>query len=338
MIDSFDDGLSSQKWTTLSGPFGVGPNVTYARTGPKSCFVGDWANVYRQLSVGEKHATMIAGAAFRFVSNYNVFCYRFRGDNAATDHVNVKHTTDQRLQIYRGGTLLDQTAPNLVAFNVWHYIETKTALADAGGRIVVRLNGLTVLDFTGDTKNGGTDTSIDSIYIGEGTGNTSGQGFYFDDYYMLNGAGAVNNDLLGDCCVYALFPNGNGNYSQWVGSDGNSTDNYLLVDENPDPNTSDYVENSTAGNKDSYPMSDLPGTVTGVQGVIARAYASKSDAGAQVMRQFARVSGTDYAGADFAPSQGSYNTFSEIWELNPATSALWTPAQLNGAEFGIEGR
>lgn len=50
-----------------------------------------------------------------------------------------------------------------------------------------------------------------------------------------------------------LRPNANGDNSVWVGSDGNSTDNYLLINEVP-PSATEYVQAQTSGEIDDYNM------------------------------------------------------------------------------------
>ena len=62
----------------------------------------------------------------------------------------------------------------------------------------------------------------------------------YDDLYICDGTtvpGEPVNDFLGDVRVDTLYPNGNGNSSQWVGQDANSTDNYLNVDDTLLPTT-----------------------------------------------------------------------------------------------------
>jgi hypothetical protein len=73
----------------------------------------------------------------------------------------------------------------------------------------------------------------------------------------------------GDCHVDYLVPDGNGDTSQWVGSDSDSVDNWQLVDEMP-PSATDYVEADTTDLRDLYTVTNLPasGTILGVQAVV----------------------------------------------------------------------
>ena len=79
----------------------------------------------------------------------------------------------------------------------------------------------------------------------------------------------ISDAFQGDCHVDYLVPDGNGDTSQWVGSDGNSIDNWELVDEIP-PSNADYVEADATDLRDLYTVANLPasGTILGVQAVV----------------------------------------------------------------------
>ena len=256
----------------------------------------------------------------------------FFGDSGVTQHITVVITASA-IEVRRGnasGTLLASVTTGLLHTD-WNYYEVKATIADAGGIVQVRQNGnpTPVINFTGDTKNAGTSTNIDYVRL---AGTSQGD---FADWYILNTLGsAPNNDFLGDVRVHCLRPNGNGNYSQYVGSDGNSVDNYLLTDESPF-NTTDYVGSSTVGQKDSYTLDNLPAGVTAVYGVQEVAIVAKSDAGLASIKQLLRVSGTDYTTSAFALAT-SYQEMVNLRELNPSTGVAWTPASVDGIEAGVE--
>lgn len=330
-IDGADDGHQADKYTSWGNEA-----LNTGRTGSGSSHrFDDYANWWRQkiLDAADENATLIVGCAIAQSSTTSGDpVIQLKSDNGATLHVYLQTTTDRRLQVRRGdGTLLAETAAAIWALSTWFYVELKATLHDSTGSIYVQKDGVQILSATGiDTKNGGTKTVFDSFRI-------SGYRVSMDDIYACNAAGSVHNTFLGDCSVQTLLPSGDGNYSQWVGSDGNSVNNSLLVDE-PTLNTTDYVESGTSGNKDSYAFADLSGTPSAVLGVATRMYAAKSDSGTQLARQIVRLSGTDYAeAADTALSTG-YKSYGRLMELNPATSAAWSVSEVNGAEFGIEAR
>jgi hypothetical protein len=132
-----------------------------------------------------------------------------------------------------------------------------------------------------------------------------------------------------------LYPSGNGNTSNWVGSDGNSTDNYLMVDEtSPDSDTT-YVESGTSTNKDTYAFGDISHTPTSIYGVQVTTYAKADDAGARLIGVVTRSAAADYNASVTHALGASYAHHPTVLETDPATAAAWTKTNLNAAEFGV---
>ncbi len=337
LMDGVDDGLSGYKWT--SGSY---RDTGRFRTGVSSLLIGVSSGAggtpSYTLPVADRHATMIMGAGVYFAGNTvdnDIFIF---SNSAAAAHIFIRRKTTGAIEIQQGSTgFLVTTGPNILLATNWYHLEVKVFISDTVGTVNVRVNGVSVATFSGDTRNAGADTNVYSVSCSAGSGAPDRQASV-DDFFLLNGAGSFNNDLIGDCKVLTLYPNGNGNYSQGVGSDSNSVDNYLLTQEQGIPNTSDYVDLANTGDKDSYTFTDLPaGTV---YGIAQRAYASKTDAGSRTMRNFQRISVTDYPSA---VDQGlsvtpTYLGISDIVEKSPATSNPWTVSEINGAQFGVEAR
>jgi hypothetical protein len=144
----------------------------------------------------------------------------------------------------------------------------------------------------------------------------------------------VNTDFLGDVRVQALLPTGNGNSSQLVGSDGNSTDNYLLVDEVPPNEDTDYVESATVNDKDTYVFGNLTPTTGTVFGVQIVAEARKTDAGVRSFKSVARLSATEADGPDTTLST-TYAFYMDKRDTKPGGGS-WTITNVNDAEFGVK--
>lgn len=259
----------------------------------------------------------------------------FYGDNGTTQHITVMRNTSGFIEIRRGaytGTLL-ATGTTVLFNGQWNYIEVSCTISDTVGEVHVRLNGLTTdeVSYTGDTKNGGTATTIDAVLLM----NINNATTYFSDFYLLNSTGsAPNNNFLGDVVVRTLSPSGNGTYSQLTGSDGNQTDNYLLIDERPYSGT-DYVGSTTVGQKDTYATADLPGGVSAVYGLQINGMMAKSDGSLAQARYVLRSGGADFGGTT-RPLTTTFTGYYELYEQDPATSAFWTPAGVSGMEPGME--
>lgn len=254
------------------------------------------------------------------------------GDGGTTQHLSFYISASNVLEVRRGtatsGTILGTGATSLATG--WHDIQFRATIADAGGVFQARIAGLGTneINFSGDTKNGGTNTTIDKLVLEEITSNVG-----FTDLVICNTTGSYNNTWTGEVTVRTLTPDGNGNTSQMVGSDANSTDNYLLVDELP-LSTADYVGSATSGQGDTYTMTDLPGSPT-VYAVQVNAHIVKTDAGVVAGKIRVRSGGTTYASGSKTPLV-TYATVSEIYETDPATAAAWTYTNVNAMEAGIE--
>lgn len=294
--------------------------------------------VKRGVAAADEHATLIVGVALNPTTLANdVPILGFLSDSGGTTHVSIVVTTTGAIRALRGGTTLGSSSAGVVTAGAWQYVEALVTLSDTVGVVTVRVNGAQVLNLTSqDTKNSGTKTVLDSVLVGRTSAATATDESY-DDLYICNGAGsAPSNTFLGDVRVRTLAPDGNGNSSQLVGSDGNSTNNYQLVDETP-PDTADYVGSATSGDKDTYTfgnLTELTGTVFGVQ---RATYALKTDAGSRSIAHVVRSGGTDYDGSDLTLATSAAFSMS-LREQDPATSAAWTISGVNNAEFGVKVR
>jgi hypothetical protein len=298
---------------------------------------------------GGGDATVIVGAALQWDTSNgtSTMAMSFNSDNTSTVHVTVYlNTASGVLNVYRGtnatGTLLGTVTLSGTAMllNTWNYWEFKCVLSDTVGEVHVRVNSTAVLDLTGlDTKNGGTKTVIDSIVLPGGYGSAGAQTpiVYSDDLYVVTGTGAPN-DYLGDCKVSTIYPTGNGDYSQLVGSDLDSTNNYLLVNEAGAPVTTSYVESDTVGQRDFYAMGDIsiPSTAT-VLGVQVSVWANNPDGGSgRSAKLGVRQSTSETLSANQALTAVTFLAARGMFTTDPATGAAWSQAGVNSAQAGVE--
>jgi hypothetical protein len=207
-------------------------------------------------------------------------------------------------------------------------LEFKGTINDTTGTYEVRVNGANVVSGSGaDTRNGGTGviSSVALIFARSGE--------LWCDIVICDGGGSSNNDFLGDRRVDCFFPSGNGNSSQLIGSDGNSVDNYLLVDESAPNGDTDYVQSGTSGDKDTYNFPNMSHTPSSINGIQICMNAKKDDSGTRSISSVIRSGGTDTNGTTQALST-SYAYYLQISETDPNTSAAWTKAGFDAAEFG----
>lgn len=320
---------------------GLGFSTSVFRTGTTALYSNNSPEyATKQLAVADEHATLIIGFGHYQQQPERKQLVSLMSDSQATAHISLTSESDGSYQVRRGdwnGTVLGTTTSGLYTATTWHYVELKVTLHDSTGVVGIHVDGTSVLSLTGqDTKNGGTKTGFDSFRFGSVDGSSSDG--YYDDLYLCTGAGSVNNDFLGECRVRTLYPNGNGATSNGVGSDSNSVNNYLLVDEAIlVTGTADYVDLAATNDEDTYTFDDLPDTSGTVAAVQLIAYAEKTDAGAKSLALVTRISSTDYASSDQVLGT-SFAYKQSIRETSPATATAFTRAEVNGAEFGVRAR
>lgn len=117
----------------------------------------------------------------------------FCGDAGAVCHVffGISSNTIYAARGRFGTLLATATAPLLAG--QWNYVAIEVTIDDTAGAINLQLDGLNVLSFTGDTRNGGTNDGTDSIRLGGYWPNNMG----IDDLYLathsLGDPGDVSN-------------------------------------------------------------------------------------------------------------------------------------------------
>lgn len=334
--DGFDDKANAYKWTAITGA-----STTPGRNGVQALNEALRStrpgNQRRELP--NPQATIIAGCAFRLVDaggSYMPIMFYSDGVSAIVQ-VSLSIDSGGNLKAHRGvmGTQLGPTynIPGFVLMN-WYYLEAKVTLDNVAGSVEVRLNGTTVILATGvDTIQSGVGAAVDAVGLGS-INCCNGERMDIDDYYAADTLGTTNNDFLGDVSVETLLPNGNGSNSDFLGSDGNSVDNYLLVDESP-PDTADYVGSATVGAKDSYAMTNMVRTTGTVLAVQVNSIMHKSDAGARHAKNLVRSGAAEVLGAD-RDLATTFIHYSDAVEVDPNTSAAWSIAAVNAAEMGVQ--
>ena len=325
-MDGFDAGDAQQKWTSYTG----GSSSTDTRfSAGRSWFIqsnGD--NLTIALSASSQ---IFMGFAVKFGTNPSSAStfMQIKGDTGTTTHLLLGFPTGSSIELYRNSTSTILASASLTNPLTWGtYIEVSATIADAGGTCVVKVNGTTVINFSGDTKNAGTSTNIDTITFGKFSGFTPT--LYIDDLYICNSTGAAPyNTFLGDVRVHTLVADAAGSSTQFTPSSGA---NYTTVDELPYSAT-DYVS-GTAGQTDLYSTSNLPGGLGVIYGVQTNAIVKKTDAGTISARPVIRSGGTNYTGTSVSIGTND-QTVSKVDQVNPATSTAWTTGDVNNAEIGI---
>ena len=327
--DGFDHYATAdltRKWTAAGatgtvavqaglGRFGTG---NACRIDPQGCYLQKTLDAQSTWVVGFAMMTPGLPAAggsavlVQFLDSGNVQC-------------DLRVNADGTLSVTRNGTALTSGQSSAaVRVGAWNYIEVKVTIASSisANAVQVQLNNAVVVTVaTGQNTQSTTNTTANSI-----TRAGASVGCLFDDVYITDGNGSVNNGVfLGDSRVVALLPTGNGATDAW--SVTGASANYQAVNENPPANDTSYVSSNTASQLDLYAVANLTitGTIRGIQTVIDT---RKDDAGTHSLAAVVRIGGSNYTGATVQLGT-TYQMNCEIRETNPNSSAAWTVSDIN---------
>lgn len=331
-MDGFDAGDFRLKWDQISS---AGSLTTTTNTRFSAGRAFDAPNNIAGQALLKKLFTpsskTIMGMAFKTtVGNDSSSCIFLYGDSGVTNHLSIRLMTSGRIGLYRGASQLAISSASLWLVDNWHYIEASAIISDTVGACEIKLDGTSIINFTGDTKNGGTNTTLDAV---EYWYYASSCNVKFDDVYILDGTGpAPLNDFLGDVKIQTIVPTGAGSQTQLAPT--GSANNWDTVNELP-YSTTDYNSSSTPGQQDSYALSDLLANTASVHGIQTNIVAHKSDAGTGNIRSTVRSGGTTFTDPTATLSTGP-KTFSAIRATDPATATDWTVSGVNNLEAGVE--
>lgn len=361
-FDHYDAATSALKWDFVKRNGGLRIE-SVGRRGTKGA---NMAAEGLTKNIGT-HTTVIAGAAFfpsatdylpalnkhaatpaANIVTSNAFLLGFGYQGLA--QVGVALAQDGSLHVVRGCALelsANSTASQKVAsssagvmnFTGWAYLEVK-AVFGASPSVTVKVNGTTVITYTGPNTQDGLPSQVTQFYIGGGSlsggaGVGIGWSGYVDDVYLFNGTGATNNNFAGDLAVDFLRPNGAGvvSDSTIMGTSPAATRWQSVDDVVIDGNTT-YVQFADEDTADSYTHEDLPyttATIVGVQGVIA---ARKDDAGLVALCHTTRVNSADLDGPNRYPAGNDYDLF--LTPFDASADGAWTLEKVQDSEFGVK--
>ncbi len=257
----------------------------------------------------------------------------FKLRDGANEQVDIGTSLTRQLRITRNGTQLGVSTQTL-NISQWYYVEWYVVISDSisSNQCYAKLDGADAINMTAGTDTRNTATTADRFAIsGQGSNNIE-----IDDLVVSMMDTTTSPTFLGDLRVQTLFPNADGNYSQFVGSDGNSTNNYQLVDDTTTVNDADYSGSSTVSNKDSYNIENLTFTPGSIKAAKITSCMRRDDAGAKTGRVFFRTGGSDYESGDITPASSGFVFEGYIAELNPGTASAWTASDINALEIGIK--
>jgi hypothetical protein len=326
----FDDTVAIPTLSSLGGTVGLtGANGLglWARYGSTaSALMAQFVNL--ATGAAAPLSTFYVGFRHQISSMSGVRAFEFRAPDGTTVHFGVGWDATGHVVIYGPANTVVATSTATFLPNVAYYFEVKAVIHDTTGSVEVRVDETVVVSFSGDTRNGAA-TQVQSLWLRNAGGTSNNQ---VDDFWLDDAA------YKGDMAVVTLRPNGNGDSSQFASnSDGNSIDNYALVNESPTPSMTTYVGDATSGHTDLYAMDDIPAGYV-IDSMYELALIQKSDAGTPptLLPVSKGQSGTVRTDTAFpALSTTAVLTPAQLRTTDPDGNAL-TVARVNAMQVGVK--
>lgn len=329
--DGFDHyTTATDKWTQASS---MGPSTSAKRFATGQGARATDLTSYMRKTLSTTYTTLIMGFAVKLTSGFQA-CLIAAFASGSTTICRIRVNSSGQLFVENGSstTIGAASAGTQMSSTRFHFIEWKVLFSTTVGTVVVKLDGVTIFNLSGVNTGG---ANADTVYIGPLAGG-GGSTEDYDDFWVCDTSGSVNNDFLGDMRVYTLYPSGNGNYSQMARTGGSGSGNYTAVQEATADGDTSYVSDATPGDIDSYAFDDLPATANTVQAVQFDHYARIDDAGPRTIAPFMRHSTTDSVGTTSGNVPSSYAVLRTIHEASIQTAAAWTTSEINASEFGTK--
>jgi len=248
----------------------------------------------------------------------------------------VANQLTNQLKLYSGGVYFGGSAT--LTPGVWHHLALDVLHSATVGWADLWLDGNFVYSFgLGNTG----AVAVQAIGLGSWpkvayvAAIADGR---YDNWYIDNMAGEARGQAPPIYYYKALLPNADGNYSNWVGSDGNRTNNYLLVDEVPPNEDTDYVFASGTAIKDSYGVGAYtPQVGTLISSIIPTAIARKTGPENVLLGLGTRLGGVDVINTGTSVPATSYSSkfFFERQTTKPG-GGVWESADVEDVEIIIE--
>lgn len=335
-IDGFDhlaSGDLTEKWTQNDGMVISAGNGRRGTAGLRQSTVGDQSVALTLDGQG----TWTIGLAFRYtlLGGSNPFIVAQWLDGAVVQ-ASLQMLLDGTLRVTRGTATALVTTVQALHAGAWYYLEWRLVIDISAGATEIRIDGTVVGTGTGlNTQTSGVATA-NQLKLGHLGGSQSTAGTTdIDDVYLCDGQGSGTfTTFLGDCRVDAIYPNADGTHTAWTPSAGAA--HYVLVDEHPPTDDTDYVSATTGGARDSYQLTPLP-TMPNPQVLAVQAgiSARKDDVDEITLAPLLVSGAVTSVSSAVHTLTNSYVYALGLWTADPAGGA-WTEAAINSLQVGME--
>jgi hypothetical protein len=326
-FDHFTVGDLSKKWSVSTA---TNMTMITGRTGgqalhqnggganPTKIFPGTYTEMY--VGFAYRRGAVIASHVYvlRTAAGGNVLSFRQASDGAGGYYVEILNAA---------GSVV-ATGTRHLTLDTWYYIEIHVVVNGASGSVEVRVDGVSEIASTGGNFG---STAIGQCLLSAPAG-SSGQ-VDWDDMYWCDTSGSARNTWLGDQVVETLRAvSDSATNAAWTSSSGTAHND---IDETIANGDTDYISDSTPGDRSTFVFGSLSISSGTINGVRVNHYARKDDAATRQIATVIRQGSTNYDGATLPAMSTTYAIVSAIYDKDP-TGSDWTISTVNGDEFGVK--
>jgi len=235
-------------------------------------------------------------------------------------HVSARwNRTTETYDLYVQNDLVASGEPDQLGGAMLCNLRLYGTIANSGS-LTLKLNGLVIAEYSGDTLPDGSDAEIEYVQFGisNNQANNTTQAYYSS--ISLNDGGTDP----GDRRAHVLMPEDDSSV-QWTPSTA-EVENWTMVDEVP-PSDTDYVETATNGHKDLLILQDFSGASRTISGVTKFVRAWKTTADSQSLKNGIKAGSTEDSTEHTLDTSARYY-FHPI-EDNPDDSAPWEDGDID---------
>lgn len=313
--------------------FGYGTNMSFApRTGRGMYLLDQNSYLRKDFGAVTSYTELYFGFAAKLpvLNSIHFFYASTDSPGVYSNYLGLRVTSSGVLEVSRSNTTIASSAAGVIVVNTWHYYEVWFKPLNSNGRAVVYVDGVKVIDLTGDTTN---DLELINAYWFTGVQANSGiMQVAFDDIVVNSAGGTDNNTYPGMVRLLPIRANDTGTNADWtragvdLGSDEAQTRNGTFE--------FSMLQSTSADDKVSLTseVPDLPAGAT-IANIVLSCRA-RVQAGAGVVAPMVVSNSTEDISAD-QTLVSAWRYYQYAWSVNPDDSAVWEEADLALLEIGV---
>lgn len=323
----FEDGFdyitvanSTRKWdnatgTLVTGVYGVGSAVQgliqRTETLPTS-YVTGFMSFHYYTDV--------------LTSNPSVICAVL---DAGTAQCDLRIDATGKLFFTRNGTTIGSVSTLGLLANTWYWLVVKLTINNTTGVAEVKVDNTSYLTGSGLNNRNTANNSFSQVRLDT----SAGRGQRHDNFaFWDTTAGDLTGYPTNELVVDTRLVTGAGADADWTPSAGS---NFQNVDEANSNDDTDYNSSTTVGQKDTFAVANVGPAAGTIVNVAVNTIDRRDDPTVHTVSHRVKSSSATQDGTAFTPTS-SYLNHQTIFPTDPNTSAAWTVAGRNAANFGYK--